>query len=158
MDFSVIVSAVSALNSAKELGRAALAIRDFNQFAGAISQINDQLLKAQESLFTHNSQLLDMQQKHLEAREELRNLKETLAERGRYSLVELTKGSFVYRLNVAPSESGTIDPVRPEPVHHLCQPCFDQGVKIVLQRTEFYSIVSLRCSRCSEKFATGERV
>ena len=83
MDFALISTAVGSLKAAKDLGQAALGIRDFNQFASTISQINDQLLKAQESLFTHNAQLMQLQQDHFEARDELRKLRDAATERGR---------------------------------------------------------------------------
>jgi hypothetical protein len=158
MDFSSISIAVSSLKTAKEIGQAALAFRDFNQTAGAITQINEQLLKAQDGLFAHNSQLMELQQKYFEATEELRKLKEALAERGRYSLFQLSPNVFVYRVNVSPDASGSGDPGATDPMHYLCQPCFDKGVKSVLQKQASFGIQTIDCSICGTKFRTGEEI
>lgn len=134
MDLASISTAVSALKAAKDIGQAAVAFRDFNQAAGAIAQINEQLLKAQDSLFTHNAQLMELQQQHFEAREELRKLKEALAEKARYTLFEISPGEFVYRSDVVPQQGGSGEPGAAQPLHYLCQTCFDKGSKSVLQK------------------------
>lgn len=136
MDFGAITGAITAISAAKDLARAALTVRDANALAVAVSQMNDQLLKAQESLFTHNAALLQLQNQHFETSEELRKLKEAVRERGSYSLVEITHGSFAYRVNVTPEQGGASEPGSAQPPHYVCQPCFDSGVKAVLGRTE----------------------
>lgn len=153
MDYGLISVAATAITTAKELGKAAIGLRDFNQVAVAMSQINEQLLKAQDSLFSHNAQLMGLQQENFEAREELRKLKEALAERGRYSLFELSKGHFVYRMNVTPDQSRTSNPSSSEPLHYICQPCFDSGRKVVLQKyTVMGTDCGLNCSVCKTQF------
>lgn len=153
MDFSSISTAAAAITAAKELGKAMIGLRDFNQVAATVSEINDKLLKAQESLFTHNSHLLELQDEYFKTREELRELKKTLTQRGRYSLFQISPGIFVYRYDVAPSRSDVLDPFTSEPEHYVCQACFDKGIKIVLQKGEFYGLHHLECSNCNEKFA-----
>lgn len=106
MDWTLVTSTFSSLKAAKEIGEGALALRDFNQASIAIAKINEQLLKAQESLFTHNSQLMELQQQYFEAREELRKLKETKSERERYALFELSTNNLVYRVNLPRKRAG----------------------------------------------------
>ncbi|WP_114240136.1 hypothetical protein [Dyella sp. C9] len=157
MDFSQISIAVGALKTAKEIGQAALAFKNFNETAGAIAQINEQLLKAQDGLFAHNSQLMELQQKYFEATEELRKLKEALAQRGRYSLFEISDRVFVYRVDGSPQNRGTGAPSSPEPLHYLCQPCFDKGAKSVLRKKNEWGVISLECPTCKEEFLTNDR-
>jgi len=158
MDFSSVVTAVSALRLAKEAADAALGVRDFNAYAAAISKVNDQLLKAQESLFFHNSQLLQMQSEMVSDREELARLRKVLEDRGRYTLVDLGTGNFVYRYQgQKPGE----DAVGNEPVaatHDICQPCYDKGVRSVLQRSNRVGDVTLDCTICDAQFRTGESI
>jgi hypothetical protein len=156
MDLSIITAAVSALSAAKELGKAALGVRDFNEVAPVIAQLNDQLLKAQDALFRHNAELLSLQQEQFETAKKLREMEEALTQRGRYSLVELSRGHFAYRVNIAPVNSDVGNPVSAEPLHHVCQPCFDKGVKAVLQRHSFYGAISLDCPICGKGVSTGE--
>lgn len=155
MDLSAVSAVVSAISASKELAKAAIGVRDFNEMAPVIAQLNDQLLKAQDAMFKHNAQLMALQQENFEATEELRKMKEALAERGRYSLVELSDRVFVYRVNVSPSSGDMGNPVSTQPIHHLCQPCFDKGVKSVLQKSSFYGAISLECTICDKRYSTG---
>lgn len=158
MDVSDITGAISALTTAKQLAQGALALREFNDSAGAIAQINEQLLKAQERLFAHNAQLMQLQQEHFETSKELGKLKEALAERGRYSLFELSPHIFVYRVNVTPELGGAVDPRGTEPQHYVCQPCFDKGIKHVLQGLNHFGSLYLVCGGCKSRYFTGEKV
>lgn len=144
MDISLVTGAVTAIQAARKIGSAALQVRDFNKFAGTIAEINDQLLKAQESLFAHNADMLDLQQKYHEACEELRRLKAVAADREGYVLRELAPGVFAY-----------LSEGRPEPQHYLCQPCFDKGVKSVLQDRHNAGPVYLHCTVCDAKYRTN---
>lgn len=157
MDFSQISIAVGALKTAKDIGQAALAFRDFNQTAAALTQINEQLLKAQDGLFAHNAQLMELQQRYYDTVEELRKAKESLAERGRYRLFEISDRVFVYEANIGASNGDVGDPNSMEPLHYVCQPCFDKGVKSVLRKHVYWGEVSLECPICKEKFATKDK-
>jgi hypothetical protein len=44
----------------------------------------------------------------------------------------------------------------PEPHHYVCQPCFEKGIKSVLQKYEFYGAVSMECTVCKERFYVGK--
>ena len=160
MDLSLIAAANSALSAAREIGRAAVGIRDFNEISSIVAKLNDQLLKAQDSLFSHNTQLMLLQDEILATREELRKMRETLSERGKYSLVELGKGTFVYRsrADIPPTLGHSGEPNPTEPEHYICQSCFDtKGFKSVLQRKVWMGgSVTIDCSICKESFPTGE--
>lgn len=156
MDFSSIGAAASAITAARELGKAVIGIRDFNKIAVTISQLNDKLLKAQDSLFTHNALLLQIQNEHFKACEELRELKKTITERGRYTLFDLGGGSFVYRMNISPDDRNVGDPLSSEPMHDVCQPCFDKGIKIVLQAGYFCGVTHLECSQCKNRYGLSD--
>src|SRR5579875_3881677 len=135
-----------------------IGIRDFNQVAGTVAQINEQLLKAQDSLFVHSANLRELQERYFEAREKISAMEKLIAERGRYSLFEISKGIFVYRAHAVEHVAHDGNPVPPEPAHYVCQRCFDSGVKVVLQRSTFYGLVNLVCSSCKTEYATDERV
>lgn len=156
MDLSLVTGAVASLRTAKEIGSALLEARDFTHSATKIAEMNNLLLKAQESLFAHNAQLMELQQQNFETGQELRKLKKASAERGRYALFEISDGTFVYRSKSVPATSGSGEPVSPEPQHDLCQPCFDAGVKSVLQRAHKFGSILARCTICKAEFDTGE--
>lgn len=133
MDYSLINTAFTALRAAKDISTAAIELRDWNQMVGEMTKINGELLKAQDALFTHNANLLELQHEMAQMVNDLRLAKEALAERGRYSLFEIGRGKLVYRFNVVQSESEGAEAIAKQPIHYLCQPCFDLGRKMVLR-------------------------
>ena len=152
MDFSSIATAIASLKSAQELAAATLGVRDFNQSAAAIAQINEQLLAAQQGLLAHNTMLLQLQSEHFEATKELRDLKDALSQKAGYELFDLGGGVIVYRANLAPQQAGTGSPSSSQPEHYLCQPCYDGGTRVVLQPAgDGY----LRCTVCRQTYRTS---
>ncbi|MCD0496910.1 hypothetical protein LP085_08635 [Achromobacter sp. MY14] len=151
MDFSLITSAVSAINGAIDLGRGALSIRDEAKAMEIVQAMNEKLLDAQQRLFELGAAVNALQHENFEATRELRELKEVLAERGRYSLVEISPGQFAYKTNPAPALFGTSDPAFTQPDHYICQQCFDgpSKTKVVLQRRFFMGgVYQLTCPSC----------
>lgn len=157
MDFGLITSAVGALVSAKDLGAAMIGVRDSNLVAVKVAQMNEQILKAQEALLTHSLQMGELQQRHFETLEKLREMEKLVAERGAYVLHEIHPGSFVYRSHRAEGSAHNGDPVTAEPLHYVCQPCFDKNIKVVLQEATFYGKISLKCSACATEYDSGGR-
>ena len=157
MDLSSITTAFTAIDLVRRGLSAAIEVRDFNQAAAELAKLNEALLSAQAALLAQNGALFELQREKFETAEKLRKMEEALAERGRYSLVEVTPGGFAYRVNLAPQQGGASEPGSTEPVHYLCQPCFDTGKKIVLQRHAQFGSVHIRCSSCTLEVDTGER-
>ena len=158
MDLSSFSAAVSALKAAKDLGTALLDLRDFNQVAATTSKLNGELLKAQDSLFTAQSKMLELQSEHMEVLNKLRELEKGAEQRSRYQLVEIGPGVFAYRLkDPQHREDGGAD--KDEPIHYLCQPCWDvRKHRSVLMKGFDGFFVSLNCPNCGTKFRTGEKI
>ena len=133
MDYSLIAVAATAIKVAKEIGASALSIRDANLVALEITRMNDQLLQAQQALFTHNTDLLGLQQQLFETSDKLRKAEELIAQRGSYALVETGLGQWAYRVNVRPKLGGADQPGAAQSAHYVCQKCFDAGRKVVLK-------------------------
>jgi len=138
MDWSAISGITTSISAARDIARGMASLRDAALINERTSALLEQLLKAQEGLLAHNTALLQLQNEHFKACEELRELKEAARERGRYSLVELIPGNFAYRVNITPQEGGTSEPGSPEPLHYVCQGCFDKGIKAVLQHRRLH--------------------
>lgn len=157
MDFSLIAAAVNSLRLAKEIGAAAVELRDWNQVAAEFAKMNGELLKAQDALFAHNAALLELHGKYADACDELRKLKQALDERSRYALFEIGAGKFAYRLKVGSTGQALAVPGGNEPMHYLCQPCFDAGRKRVLQLyPDAVGGPGAMCPRC-DKYFNAER-
>lgn len=150
MDWSAIGGITASIGAARDIAKGMAAMRDTALINEKTAALLEQLLKAQEGLLAHNSALLQLQQDHFEACEKLRKLEEAASERGRYSLFELTPGNLAYRVNIAPKESGSDQPGGAEPLHYLCQSCYDNGRKVVLQyRNLHIHGDTWTCSVCS---------
>lgn len=155
MDFSLITSAVTAINGAIDLGKGALSIRDEAKAMEIVRAMNEKLLDAQQRLFELGAAVNALQHENFEAAQKLRELSESLAERGRYSLVAISDGQFAYRVNPAPALGGTGEPGLAEPDHYVCQKCFDGPGKdrVVLQRKFRLSHYFYLCPGCRTEFA-----
>lgn len=148
MDFSSLTAMTSAISLSKDLASAALGVRDFTKIAPIISELNNKLLAAQSSLLVDRQALLALQEEKLEMTEKLRKMEESLAERERYTLIELSTGVFVQRVNATPVDGHVGDPIAAEPLHYVCQPCLSRGFKVVLQRQERGNAIVHYCSGC----------
>ena len=155
MDYGLITIAATAIASARDLGKAAVGLRDFNQVSAAMSQINDQLLKAHDSLFAHNAQLHALQQENFSMTKRLQELEKQIADRARYTLFEISDQTYVLRSS-NPTVLGSDLPHGSEPLHYACQPCMEKGIKSVLQKSSFYGSISLGCTICKQTFSTGK--
>lgn len=146
MDWTAVGAITASISTAREIAKGLSATRDQSLINEKTSALLDQLLKAQEGLLTHNAALLQLQGENFKTSEELRELKETMRERGRYSLVSIGNGYFAYRVNITPQQSGASEPSTSEPLHYVCQTCFDSGVKSVIQPRP--KSILLECPRC----------
>jgi len=129
MDFSLITTAMGAISSAIDIGKTAIAVRDDSKASEVVGAMNEKLLNAQQRLFELSAAIGSLQQENFQAAQELRELREALAERGRYSLFALGDRQFAYRVNPTPALSGAVDPGLAEPEHYICQQCFDGPTK-----------------------------
>lgn len=157
MDLSLIGAATAALSAARDIGKSAIGIRDFNQVAVAIAQLNDQLLKAQDSLFSHQTQLLTMQQEVFGLRDTLRQKESALVEaqdkiaKLKQKKLELNQherflhagGGWAYRRKDASPDN------EDEPAY--CANCFEQEQLSVLQPGTGPNRTHLVCHRCDSK-------
>lgn len=158
MDFSLIPSALAAISGSISVAKTALEVRDFNSAGAAISEITQKLIDLQTQVIAGNGAFMQLQQEHSALAQKVRVLEELRTERERYSLFEISTGTFVYRLNVAPQTAGADNPQGPEPMHYLCPRCFGQQAKSILQRHVVWGTVNLECPVCNTNFDSGERV
>ena len=155
MDASQIGIVVTSLNAAKDIAKAMMGIRDFNLVAGELAALNEQLLKAQNALLAHSAAMFELQSKHFETCEELRKLKEAASERSRYALVRIgSSGHLAYRMDIAPQEGAAGEPSATQASHYICQACYDNGRKVVLQPHVGFDGMpyGYRCPVCTDVF------
>lgn len=153
MDMTAIASLTTAISAAKEIAQGAIGMRDTVLVSEATTRLLQRLLEAQNALLAHNTVLLQLQNEQFEAREEIRKLREAASERGRYTLFELAPGKLAYRVNIAPEQGGSSEPGSAEPMHYVCQVCFDKGMKAVLRISQYVA----HCPLCKDNISLGKR-
>jgi len=148
MDFASLATAASSIGTAISTAKAALEIRDFNATGAAIAEMTQKLLDLQGQLLAVNAAFFQLQQERVTLTEQVRELEKERTERERYTLFEISPGAFVYRFNVSPEADGTAQPGVAQPAHYLCQRCFDEDRKVVLQNWSD----RWRCTHCKISF------
>lgn len=150
IDLGSLSIIATSLGMARQLAGAAVEIRDFNKLAATVSQINSELLKAQDGMLSLQAGMFALQQEHFETTKQLSELKKAMAQRDSYALVELGHRTFAYRKKDVPHEGGANEPSSAEPEHYICQPCFDgPGQRIVVLRSGQRGW--LQCSVCKSE-------
>lgn len=124
-----IQSAIASLGMLRTIGAALVAERDRQKAAAIEIQYTDQILELQASLLNVFGAANQQAEALRTATERVRELEAEQRERKRYELVEPVAGFFAQRLRSATELSERAN----EPVHMLCQACFDGGRKAVLR-------------------------
>jgi hypothetical protein len=133
IDISFLGAATTSLSAARDIARSLIGLRDFNHRATFVSSLNEQILQAQDGLLAHNAPLFALQQENFALTKKLARTEEILADRGRYTLVEISDRTFVMGLNKRIEATAQDLANGAELDHYLCQPCFDvRRQKVVL--------------------------
>jgi hypothetical protein len=153
MDLPSLTTIFTSLSFARDAITTALGMKTFNDASARITEAREQLLKAQDGLFVYAAKVAELQDKLRVTDGELRELKHMKLERSHYALVEISKDAWAYRSKPV-LDAGEHGLDAHQPSHYVCQGCFDDGRKFVLQR---YG-VDLICPSCKTIVATGERI
>lgn len=151
MDVNMLGTAVSCLTAATDIGKSIVGIRDATVANTKVIEIQELLLKAQQSLFGHSAELQRLQQENFDLRERLRSLESEALNKLNYTLVELKAGNWT----LARKANKDIPDVF-VPMHYVCQPCFSLGREVVLLRDKFYGAVHYDCPVCKTRILSDE--
>lgn len=149
MEISAITGAVTAFNAMRQIASAMIDVRDSNKLAGLQAELLKEITNAQQALIISHERSMT----YLEERDALKarvvTLEKKAAERERYVLHEIRAGAFVYKLARGVSVS--------RPAHYLCQPCYDKGIKAVLERMDLHLIGPVQvCPVCDRQISLGD--
>jgi hypothetical protein len=139
---------MSPLKAAGDVAKGLVDIRDTVKFGEAVIRLQGQILSAQQGA-------LAAQSRESELGDEIRALKARVAEvegweaeKKRYALEQLPPGKFVYSLKP--------DMAHGEPLHKLCQTCFQRGKKSILHADDPSSgQYTLTCYECNQYLTVG---
>lgn len=144
VDISAIAGTASSLKAAGEIVQAMIGLRDASAFQTKAIELQRQILTAQQSALAAHSDQFALLQRVRELEEEVRRVKAWETEKERYSLAEVSTGSFAYL--VKPEARGA------EPVHAICTNCYEHGRKSILQWVQGSYSAEFRCPGCKAEF------
>lgn len=151
VDVSMLSTAVTCLTAATDIGKSITGIRDATVANTKVIEIQELLLKAQQSLFGHGAELQRLQQENFDLRERLRGLESEALNKLNYTLVELKTGCWAMA-RLADKDVPNVF----VPNNYVCQPCFSAGREVVLQRGSFYGAIHFDCPVCKTRVISDE--
>ncbi|WP_340107649.1 hypothetical protein [Pikeienuella sp. HZG-20] len=124
---AAIGSAISIMKSAKDGLSAAIATRDSAVLREKAIELNGQIIAAQELALSAQAAQSALIERERQLEAEIVRLKDWEAEKARYELSEAAPGCFTRAIK-AGMENG-------EPPHQICEQCYQDGRKSILQYT-----------------------
>lgn len=150
MDISQVSALFQSVQVAAQLLGSAVEARDDAKLAKAqaemhkaIADANGAVLAMQAKLFSQLEKLTAMHEQLALANQKIVELNNARLETERYELFQFPSGAQAMRIK--PESQGR------EPLHYLCQPCFDQGSRMVLQPNEGAFGEYFICTKCQYK-------
>jgi hypothetical protein len=143
-DMSAIGAVATSLNTAVNIAKAMIELRDWSTAQGKVIELQQAILGAQDSLFAANQERAALVESVSDLEKEVTSLKAWETEKKRYQLEQVFGGAFAYVLKE--ETRGT------EPIHWICTACYESGKKSILQaiNTEDRKTV-YRCPVCTSK-------
>lgn len=124
-----IAGALASARAAFDLLKVAVDARDQLKLQAAMAELQSKLMDSMSAGLAAAEKAAALQAQLLGLEREKAEIERQLREREQYALHELVPGAFVYASKLVAQGNGV-------PLHYLCQPCFDKGVKSVLRRIE----------------------
>jgi hypothetical protein len=144
VDITAIGVVSTSLNTAINIAKAMVDIRDATQVQGKVFELQRAILDAQQSVFAANEERTSLLQLVDRLEKEIADLKAWEAEKNRYELTALAPNVMAYKLK---SSERNI-----EPIHLLCANCFTDRRKAFLIQTATTSHFDrLKCGRCGNE-------
>lgn len=146
-DMGSLLAALNGMKTAKDLAVAALDARDANRMSAAVTQLNSQIINAQQGILELQAGMLQMLAENHRLQEEINQSKAAQNLRARHEPVQLCPGHFAYRLKESPQDR-----------HYVCQPCLDvrrQEVSLMRRDRGAYG-VDYFCPECKVSWHSDE--
>lgn len=150
-DLTLIAGIGTNLKTAADIAKAMMGLRDASLIQGKVIELQSVILAAQSSALAAQSQQMSALDKIRQLEKEVATLKAWGHEKQRYELKSPAPGFLVYMLK--PEERGT------EPPHWLCQTCYEQGNKSMLQSGGQAGRIRIyKCNHCKTDVQTDWNV
>lgn len=121
-----ITAALSSARTLLGLAKTAVDVRDDAKLKAALAGLQDKLYDATSAALVMAQTAAALQLQLSQTQQVQRELEAKLLDRTMYRLDQLRPGAFAYRAQPDLNRPGDME-------HCICQPCFDAGIKAVLQ-------------------------
>jgi hypothetical protein len=138
MDMATISAAIGSLQTAGEIAKGLIGLRDTAVIQGKVIELQSAILAAQGSALSAQSDQFSLIQKIRDLEEEIARVKAWEAEKEKYELIEVQPRSFAYAIKA--NAQGT------QPKHYICANCYEQGEKRILQQRDYIHSICPKCS------------
>lgn len=141
----MITGAFGGLKSAAELAQSLLTLKTDSAVSTKAVELNRIIFDIQQKMFSIQADYAALLSRTGDLEAEIRDLKNWEEEKQRYQLHELVPGTFTHRLK--PDCQGS------EPLHDLCENCYQNGVKSILQAAGHKgSYPCFICPKCKSEY------
>jgi hypothetical protein len=147
VDMTAIGVVATSLNTAINIAKAMVDVRDAAAFQGKVFELQRAILEAQQSVFAANAERSALIEEIREAKAQIARLEAWEAEKQRYELKALAPGVFAYHVKEGMAGG--------EPVHDLCAACYQHGKKSILQRRDRAMEQMMICPECKTELKIG---
>jgi hypothetical protein len=152
-DMTLINQAFASLQSATQLAKALIGLRDTAMIESKVIELREHLIEAQNSTLQALSEQSALIQRIHDLEEEIARVKAWEEEKKRYKLVNPWEGSiaFVYALKESCKET--------EIPHWICTKCYQDGQRTILQpnRTHGTTFLMLFCPTCKSEIHSWQK-
>jgi hypothetical protein len=147
VDMSAISVLSISLNTAINIAKAMVDVRDATIFQGKVFELQRAIIDAQQNIFAANAERSSLIEEIREAKAQIASLEAWNTEKQRYVLKDVGSGSLAYAVKESMRNG--------EPAHHICAACYQHGHKSILQPKAVYPDRTLYCSECKAQIFTG---
>src|SRR6516162_64256 len=127
-DMLAIAQGFNAVKALTDIAKTMMGLRDSAKLLEANVEFNQQLLAIQKALLDAHTEQTTLIQTVRQHEEEIARLEAWEAEKQRYELERLPPGIFIYSLKPVMASG--------EPMHSICQTCYQRGKKRILSLDE----------------------
>lgn len=134
---TTVTAALGSLRTAFDLVKLGVAARDDAKIRDALSAMAERLADANFAALEASERVMAQSALIDDLKTQLRDAQQRVREREDYVLQEVRPGAFVYAFRPKQRAGEAAQPGNDHvaPPHYLCQVCFDDGKKSVLQRS-----------------------
>ena len=143
-DMTLISQTFTSLQSASQLAKALIGLRDSAMIDAKVIELRDHLIEAQGSTMQAQTEQSALIQEVRDLKKQITDMENWGKEKQRYQLIEPWAGCFVYALKESSKET--------EPAHYICEHCYQGGRKSILHNHTHYKpthVSVLKCSHCT---------